>query len=179
MSAVNNNRRAFLRGSFLSREGRAREAVRQQPLGPRPPWHRGLQLESTCTDCTHPCTTACDPGIIHLHPTDHELAGLPYLDFSANGCTFCQDCVEACPIEIEVADTEAPDIGKAEVNHDTCIAWHEIICQSCIGVCEFEAITSTYMRNPEVNYQLCNGCGICVRYCPLDALTVAPVSDEY
>lgn len=106
------------------------------------------------------------------------MAGLPYLDFSANGCTFCQACVEACPIEIEISNTPPPDIGKAEVNHDTCIAWHEIICQSCIGVCDFEAITSTYMRNPVVNNELCNGCGICVRHCPLDALTVVPVSDE-
>lgn len=104
------------------------------------------------------------------------MAGLPYLDFSSAGCTFCKACVEACPIEIDITDTVPPDIGKAIVNRGTCIAWHEIICQSCIGICEFEAITSTYMRNPEVNNDLCNGCGICVKYCPLDALTVSPVS---
>ena len=176
LSSVNNNRRAFLRGSFLTREGRARETVRQQPLGPPPPWHRGLPLEQHCTDCAQPCVTACEPAIIHLHPAEHEMAGLPYLHFSLTGCTFCKACVDVCPIEMDVAGTVQPDIGKAEVNHETCIAWHEIICQSCIGVCEFEAITSTHMRNPVINNELCNGCGMCVKYCPLNALTVTPAS---
>ena len=97
---MDRGRRAFLRGTLLTRAGRAQEVLRQQPLGPPPPWHRGLALESHCPGCTHPCVTACDPGIIHLHPQDHDLAGLPYLDFNTSGCTFCKACVEACPVSV-------------------------------------------------------------------------------
>lgn len=176
LSTINGNRRAFLRGSFLNRQSRAQEKARQQPLGPPPPWHRDLQLDKYCINCAHPCITACEPAIIRLHPSEHEMAGLPYLDFSTSGCTFCQACVEACPIEIDASGTVLPDIGQAVVNHGTCIAWHEIICQSCIGICEFEAITSTYMRNPVVNSDLCNGCGMCVKFCPLDSLTIISAS---
>ena len=175
MSTVNGNRRAFLRGAYLSREGRARETVRQQPLGPTPPWHRELQLKKFCTDCSHPCTTACEPAIIQLHPSDHELAGIPYLDFSTSGCTFCKACVEVCPIEIDTTDTAAVEIGVAIVDRDTCIAWNDIICQSCIGQCDAQAITTTYMRRAEVNSGLCNGCGMCLKACPVNALSILPV----
>lgn len=172
LSAVSGSRRAFLRGAYLSREGRAKEAKRQKPLGPPPPWHQGLPLNEHCIGCAHPCTTACEPAIIRLHPADHELDGLPYLDFSTSGCTFCKACVEVCPIKIELADSVAPDIGKAMVNRDTCIAWNDIICQSCIGRCDYRAISTPHMRRAEINMDLCNGCGMCVSVCPVNALSI-------
>jgi len=170
---MDGGRRAFLRGSLLTREGRAQEAQRQQPLGPPPPWHQGLALADHCLDCPHPCTDACEPGIIRLHPADHELAGIPYLDFSNSGCTFCRACVAACPIDIEPAVDTRPVIGTARLNRNTCIAWDDVICMACSGRCDYHAITTVHQRQAQVNAEVCNGCGMCVAACPVNALEIA------
>ena len=169
---MDGGRRAFLRGSLLTREGRAEEVARQQPLGPPPPWHQGLPLADHCLDCPHPCIDACEPGIISLHPADHEQAGLPYLDFSTSGCTYCQACVAACPIEIDTAAASRPVIGTAQLNRNTCIAWDDVICMSCFGRCDYQAISTEYQRRARVDTGRCTGCGMCVAVCPVNALRI-------
>jgi len=170
---MDGGRRAFLRGTLLTREGRAEEKLRQRRLGPPPPWHRDLALETHCPGCTHPCVMACDPGIIQLHPENHQLAGLPYLDFSTSGCTFCKACVEACPLdETMVLNTAEPVIGKAQLNRETCIAWDDVICMACSGRCDYHAITTVHQRRAQIDAELCNGCGMCVAACPVQALSI-------
>jgi len=172
---MDGGRRAFLSGTLLTRKGRAEEKSRQRPLGPPPPWHRDLALETHCPGCTHPCVTACDPGIIRLHPENHQLAGLPYLDFSTAGCTFCKACLEACPMdETMELDTAGPMpvIGKAQLNRETCIAWDEVICMACSGRCDYHAITTIHQRRAQIDTQRCNGCGMCVAACPVQALRI-------
>jgi ferredoxin-type protein NapF len=169
---MDGGRRAFLRGAFLTSAGRAKEVERQHPLGPPPPWHRGLALAEHCIGCPHPCVSACEPGIIQLHPADHEQAGIPYLDFSNNGCTFCQACVEACPIDIEVVAGVLPVIGTAQLDRTTCIAWDDVICMSCHDRCDYHAITVVHQRRAQVDVDVCNGCGMCVAACPVNALSI-------
>ena len=173
MSKVDTGRRAFLRGALLTSAGRKAEVLRQQPLGPPPPWHRDWPLHDLCQGCTHPCVAACEQDIIRLHPADHTLAGTPYLDFRVGGCTFCKACVEACPLDIEVTDPGKPAVGKALLNRDTCIAWNDVICMSCSGHCDYQAITTVDQRRAEVNPERCTGCGMCVAACPVGALSVS------
>jgi ferredoxin-type protein NapF len=116
--------------------------------------------------------SACEPGIIHLHPADHELSGTPYLDFGTSGCTFCKACVAACPLEIRVIEAVNPHIGKAQLNRDTCIAWDDVICMSCFGRCDYQAITTTHQRRAQIDNERCNGCGMCVAVCPVGALSI-------
>jgi ferredoxin-type protein NapF len=167
-------RRAFLRGSLLTREGRAQETRRRQPSGPPPPWHTGLPLETLCVDCAHPCVDACEPGIIRLHPAGHDRAGIPWLDFQEAGCTFCAACAEACPVEVERfgSGIPAPRIGDLKLNRETCLAWNGVICQSCVGPCPVHAPGINRQRQLIIDADLCNGCGMCIRACPLDALRV-------
>jgi ferredoxin len=116
--------------------------------------------------------TACEPDIIRLHPADHTLAGTPYLDFGMSGCTFCKACVTACPLDIEVTGLGTPDIGKALLNRDVCIAWDDVICMSCYERCDYEAITTIHQRRATVHTERCNGCGMCVSACPVGALSI-------
>ena len=141
-----------------------------------PPWHRGLALETHCIGCAQPCVSSCDPGIIRVHPPNHDYADIPYLDFTTGGCTFCQACVEACPIDIAIADKATPSIGTLTINRKSCIAWQDIICVSCSHACDYKAITTSYQRRPRVDTMACTGCGRCVPVCPVKALTVTPLS---
>ena len=170
---MDGGRRAFLRGALLTSAGRDKEVKRQRPLGPTPPWHRGQPLTEHCLDCPHPCVSACEPGIIRLHPTDHEQAGIPYLDFSQSGCTFCQACVEACPMDIDAAVGDRPVLGTAQLDRSTCIAWDDVICMACFNRCDYQAISTEHQRRAQVNADACNGCGMCVSACPVNALGIA------
>ncbi|MGB5278421.1 MAG: 4Fe-4S dicluster domain-containing protein [Gammaproteobacteria bacterium] len=172
MSKVDANRRAFLRGAYLTRQGRAEQARQHNPLGPAPPWHQGRSLQQHCIDCAQPCVSACEQAIILIHPPQHSLSGTPYLNFASAGCTFCRACVETCPLDIAIDDKPAPRIiGKLVLNRDTCIAWDDIICMSCCNRCDYKAISLAHYRRPQIDAEICTGCGMCVSACPVQALS--------
>lgn len=171
---VDVTRRSFLRGNALTSEGRARDAKIRNPLGPPPPWLGEILDQDKCSNCTQPCITSCQPGIIKIHPDNHLLSSLPYLDFGRNGCTYCGDCTEACPEFTETIQKDQPPfIGKITLDKDKCHAWNGVFCMSCIGRCEVSALALNQRRQLEVDTDLCNGCGNCIRTCPADALTVS------
>ncbi len=169
---VDVNRRAFLRGAYLTREGRAEVSQQQNPLGPAPPWHQGLPLQSHCPGCTQPCVAACEPAIIRIHPQHHSHAGVPYLGFASAGCTFCHACVEACPIDIDASNEPVPRIGELILDRATCIAWKDIICMSCSSRCPHQAIKTRHHRRPLVDDDACTTCGICIAACPVQSLRI-------
>jgi len=165
-------RRGLLRGELLTREGRGRVAGRTTRLGPWPP---GLQVAaSSCRQCSGPCEPACPREIVRFHPLDHGLAGEPYLDFTLAGCTFCGECLEACPQRQAVAPgSEARVRGEVHLNRDSCLAWNGVLCMSCIGRCGQRALAMDGRRRLVVDPGRCNGCGACVAPCPVGALAVA------
>lgn len=163
-------RRDFLSGAALSRAGREAAACRQRPLGPLPPWMHDLLQQGACRACPQACVTACGQDIIRIHPDGHALAGFPWLDFSAAGCTFCGACVQACPLEH--ARDVPPFPGTVRLMQSRCLAWNDVICLSCIGACLSRALVPDRRQRVSVVSGRCTGCGMCVSRCPVGALAV-------
>ena len=60
----------------------------------------------------------------------------------------------------------------AYIYHDSCL-----LCDSCINVCEKQAIYTEFddvehVEKYIVNAGRCNGCGECVNECPADCITL-------
>lgn len=163
-------RRNFLNGAALTRAGREAAARRQRPLGPLPPWMQDLPQQDACRACPQACVTACEQDIIRIHPPGHVLAGLPWLDFSAAGCTFCGGCTEACPLDH--ARDVPPVLGRVRLMQGRCLAWNNVICLSCLGACQTRALRLDRQQRVNVAAERCNGCGMCVSRCPVEALAV-------
>jgi MinD superfamily P-loop ATPase len=61
---------------------------------------------------------------------------------------------------------------KATIRADECIA-----CDRCIEECRFDAIRypESGSDTPRVNHISCEGCGVCFRVCPVEAISFEPV----
>jgi len=58
--------------------------------------------------------------------------------------------------------------------------YHEIPCNPCETSCKFDAITIGLDINsiPQIDYDKCTGCGVCVYSCPGLAIMVASIKDD-
>jgi len=167
-------RRNFLRGALLTRAGRTGATRQRQPLGPLPPGMQGIVEQAACSTCHQPCVTACGPGIVRIHPDGHALAGFPWLDFSAAGCTFCGECVRVCPYPVAGEPATEAGLGTVRLDHGRCLAWEGVICMTCLSACPVEALQQDRHHRVSVAADRCTGCGMCIAVCPADALAVAP-----
>jgi ferredoxin-type protein NapF len=109
--------------------------------------------------------------VIRLHPSEHSLAGTPYVTFEEAGCTFCGDCVKVCPAATDGAPG-SPRIGLAILDQAACIAWNGVICIRCQVSCTWSAIAMDAQGRPAVDADPCTGCGLCVSVCPTKAIRI-------
>lgn len=159
---------ALTRRGLFRRLGGARtvEAIRPPGAMAEP------RFQDTCTGCGD-CVTACPAGIIAMS------SGLPEVNFSHEGCEFCGACADACrPGAILPATEEQPgdswrhgiQIGEA------CLSAAGVVCRVCGERCEAGAIRFRLAVGgrsaPELDTDLCTGCGACVGPCPADAISV-------
>lgn len=141
-----------------------------EPL--RPPYNEDSTLFHTvCPQCEDtPCVTLCEEEIIKI---DEEKK--PYLDFSKSGCTFCKECANACPhLVLEFLDDNDTIAAKVSIDTKTCLAWNEVMCSSCLSVCDARAIEFFGLFRPTVNIDTCTACGFCKAVCPADSLVFSP-----
>ena len=161
-AGVNASRRRFLRFA----PGNAARAPT------RPPWALGpSEFLSTCTRCDQ-CARACPTRIIARGD-----GGYPEVSFSAGECTFCGACAAACTPGALSTGRAAWHLQPALAN--TCLARRGVLCRACGDACERAAIRFT-LRPPRPSMQVdasaCNGCGACVRSCPVSAISMQPAA---
>jgi ferredoxin-type protein NapF len=157
MSTV--SRRELLTGL---RKGNKASALRPPYTGPESDFE-------LCKSCHAPCVEACPEGVLLL---DGE--GIPVISFKRGGCSYCGECLKACPHG--VMDPRNERI-RAEVSIDpsTCSAWQGVLCFSCKEPCLDNAIKFTGLYKPVILADRCSACGYCVPLCPTGAIRVVPI----
>ncbi len=161
----NVNRMQFLRADFSGR--RAPQ---------RPPW---AQPESTFTEvCSRcgDCIQACPEGLLVA-----GRGGFPQVDFQRSGCSFCARCVDACaPHALRREHLgQLPWLLRAQIGAQ-CLSNQGIECRSCGEHCDVRAIrfrlTAGRVAHPQLDEQVCTGCGNCVSVCPASAISIQAFS---
>jgi len=135
------------------------------------PWIKDSQnFFDNCSQCGD-CVTACPEQIIIKGD-----GGYPAINFDLGECTFCGKCATSCEENIFVATSELPWHKKAVINKQ-CLALVNVYCRSCAESCERQALTFQLGLSaiPQINTDLCNGCGACVAPCPQQAILVKEI----
>lgn len=151
----------------------------------RPPFAiNELDFLITCTRCDE-CLKACPHDVIfplaaRLGPS---VAKTPALDVLNKGCHLCEDwpCVNACEpdaLKIPVADIAEgeeeesiieekpmPKMAVASIVTQTCLPYQGPECGACAYSCPVPGALIFNMTKPEINTELCTGCGLCREAC--------------
>ncbi|WP_166261717.1 ferredoxin-type protein NapF [Marinobacter salicampi] len=157
--SLNTSRRSLLRGRPGPNPSR------------RPPW-TGLDFTDQCTRCGD-CVSACPEQVLFKGD-----GGFPEIRFGEGECTFCQACADVC--EAPVFDLTRKAFPWHATPVQPCLALNNIHCQSCQDACDAAAVKFRpalgHVPRPEVDPDLCTGCGACVSVCPVDGLGLEDAS---
>lgn len=139
----------------------------KQELILRPPYYNeNSDFDKECINCEGLCATFCEEQIIIIQDDS-----TPKLDFTKNGCTYCDECAKNCPTS--VLNIEDKKNINADISIDIlkCLSWNSTMCFSCKDPCDDEAITFLAMFRPQIN-ENCTSCGFCVSVCPTNAIDI-------
>lgn len=127
----------------------------------------------TCTSCGD-CIATCPQNIIVSGS-----GGYPEVDFHRGECTFCDLCTDGCEVNA-LSNSVQPRWSLSLEVADKCLAAGKVVCQTCGDSCDVRAIRFParvgVISTPNINANACTGCGACVASCPVQALTLRPVS---
>jgi len=133
----------------------------------RPPYNNDESLfQSECHKCDAKCATHCETEIIKIAKDK-----TPYLDFTANGCTYCDDCAVACEEGVLSVENKTKINASVVINQTKCVSWEGVMCFSCKDPCLDNAIDFKAMFMPSINDN-CTSCGFCISRCPVEAIEV-------
>ncbi len=134
------------------------------------PYWENLKDFDNCSNCSDtPCVNACDEGIIRIENK------IPALFFENSGCTYCDECANACENEVLFVEKKRQIGAIFSINTTKCLAWNGVICSTCKDACYENAIEFFGLFRPIINDK-CTSCGFCVSPCPTKALDFKEIS---
>lgn len=136
------------------------------------------RFQSLCTSCQL-CVANCPDQVLRASVTRHGLASFlqPYQDFDISFCSYyCSNCSQICPTgairPVTVEERRLIRTGVAKFFRCRCIVKTDgTSCGACSEHCPTQAVHMVPWKNgltiPEVDPDLCIGCGGCEYICPV------------
>jgi ferredoxin len=143
-----------------------------------PPGSIGVdRFSNLCTAC-HLCVSSCPTQVLCPSFLDYGIGGIfqPKMNYSASYCNFdCVICGQVCPtgaiLSLDSSSKKEVQIGKAYfVKEDCIVITKKKDCGACSEHCPTKAVKMMPYEKlvlPEVNDELCVGCGACEHACPV------------
>jgi ferredoxin-type protein NapF len=131
-----------------------------------------------CVRCGN-CVRACPEHILQHDLGESGIPGLlsPVVAMDPGYCQeFCNECTKVCPTgaitAMSLKQKQSVSIGTAEVTRSRCLAWEKgQYCMVCDEYCPYHAVKTVkhnYINCPEVDPEICRGCGLCQTQCPAE-----------
>ena len=137
----------------------------------RPPYFKDKSaFQRECIKCEGVCATVCEEQIIFIREDK-----TPFLDFKESGCTYCDKCALACEFDVLNVEDKKEIEAKIKIDMLQCLSWQKTMCFSCKDACMDDAIEFLGLFRPEILYDKCTSCGLCVGVCPTNAIKVERV----
>ena len=141
----------------------------QKPI--LPPWAKDLkEFNLLCNGCGD-CISACGNSILILNKD-----GVPLVDFARGSCSFCGACAESCNRDAFQYEPAKPPWNLFAHINSNCLINNNVICSTCVEQCDKEAISLPRIidknKTPMVMADACNGCGACLKACPVNAIEI-------
>lgn len=133
-------------------------------------------LLNVCTLCNL-CVNECPTKVLQPAFLEYGFKGflMPVMNFDVAYCNYqCNACTQVCPtgalISLKPTVKKITQIGLATFNKSDCVVvTNDQPCDICKLRCPTKAINQVKYKNaalPEINCEICNGCGTCEFYCP-------------
>lgn len=153
-----------------------RELKREVPIAP-PGAVSFDHLREKCISC-HLCVSKCPSHVIKPAFLEYGLGGMmqPKLYFDHGFCNYdCTICGEVCPtgaiLPLTKEEKNHTQMGQVQFIIENCIVYYdETSCGACSEHCPTQAVHMVPYKGvltiPEINQDICVGCGGCESVCP-------------
>lgn len=178
-SILSQNRYQHRKGSRIGKNREYQLAISEYAV--TPPGSKGIErFNSLCTACGL-CISACPTNVLQPAIKEYGLIGFmqPHLDYTHTGfCNFdCNRCSEICPtgaiLPLAIEEKKITQLGKAVFIKKNCVVHRDgNDCGACSEHCPTKSVDMVPYRNglviPQVNQDICIGCGACEHACPVE-----------
>jgi len=164
-------------GKEIILKGGQKIFTRKTPISP-PGSQSHKNLLKKCTSC-HLCISKCPSKVLKPAFMEYGIAGMmqPIMSFENGYCNYnCTVCSEVCPngalSRLTKRKKHETQMGKVVFNRNICVvAKNEFNCGACSEHCPTQAVKMVPYKGgltiPEINTDLCIGCGGCEYICPV------------